>query len=505
MADSRGITAAHVVLGSTYLTIRNVLSTLVAVFGFALMARLISVEEMGAIAGLTLLTTLAPLFSDFGLTESMLKHVSEVKGRGESITETVASALLFRTVMCLIVASAFFLLAPTISEAVFKTSFYAYTIKLLSIDIIPLSINSLLNSILLGAGRMKAIAFYGITSIAVRWISITALLLAGAGLNGVIIGWIIGDLTPLPLLAAAVVKATGLRRQALKSVRQQIPTLLRFAAPLYLSAIVAFIYVWYDKAVVLAYLSLTDLGIYNTTYQAFSILVVIAMTLGSSLLPYYGMAYGKKDHAAISSGIRRASRYTMLTIFPLTLGLLAAANPIITLFAGKQYEEGWTVLATLSLFGLVYGLTPALSNILLIYGKTKTILFISLIPVAASLLMLPLVLVMGLTGLALMRGTGIVLSGLLTAYFVNRLVKIRFDWKAMIKSLASSTIMAITILILQLTLNNKNLLPLYTVVGAAIYFATLRILRTLDREDAQLIENVIGKKYSKYINKILNQ
>jgi hypothetical protein len=87
---------------------------------------------------------------------------------------------------------------------------------------------------------------------------------------------------------------------------------------------------------------------------------------------------------------------TMLIMFPLALGLAATAKPVITLFAGQQYEAGWPILATLALFGLVYGFSPAFSNILLIYGKTKTILLVNLRSVALSLTMLPTLQFLGL-------------------------------------------------------------------------------------------------------------
>jgi len=52
------------------------------------------------------------------------------------------------------------------------------------------------------------------------------------------------------------------------------------------------------------------------------------------------MAYGRNNHKAISEAIKRAGKYTMITMFPLALGLAATAKPIITLFAGQQYEAG---------------------------------------------------------------------------------------------------------------------------------------------------------------------
>jgi hypothetical protein len=61
-----------------------------------------------------------------------------------------------------------------------KKNVYAYTIRLLSIDAVLVSISPLLNSVLLGAGKLKKIAVYGTVSIIVRWHLIIALLLAKA-------------------------------------------------------------------------------------------------------------------------------------------------------------------------------------------------------------------------------------------------------------------------------------------------------------------------------------
>jgi len=158
MADLTELTAARIAKGSVYLTLQSILSTLIAVSGFAFMARMITPEEMGVIAGLTLLTSLAALISDFGLNTSIPKHVSELRGKGENISNIVVSATSFRTLVCLITASTLFVIAPNLSEILFKTNVYAYMIRLLSIDAALLSINPLFNSVLLGAGKLRAIA-----------------------------------------------------------------------------------------------------------------------------------------------------------------------------------------------------------------------------------------------------------------------------------------------------------------------------------------------------------
>jgi len=284
---------------------------------------------------------------------------------------------------------------------------------------------------------------------------------------------------------------------------KHFPSLLKFSWPIYLASAVSFLYTWYDRAVVLAFLPLSDLGIYRIAYKAFMVLTSIAISLGSALFPYYGMAYGRNDHNAIVRGIKRASRYTMLIMFPLILGLAATAKPVITLFAGPMYEQGWLILAILSLFGLVYGLSPAFINLLLIYGKTKIILLLSFVPVVSSLLLLPLLWILNLNGLAIIRGVSLALYFLLALYFTSKITRIEIEREVLVKSLASSVIMALIVVSLQNVIYRPILLPLYVTVGAITYIAAIRILKILNKEDVKLILQITGEKCSKYLIRIL--
>jgi PST family polysaccharide transporter len=503
VADTVELTAARIAKGSIYLTLKSILSTLIAVSGFAFMARIITQEEMGVIAGVTLLTSLVVLVSDFGLSSSIAKHVSELKGKGQDISSVVVSSIAFRIPICIVLASSLFIFASEISTILFKSTIYVSAIGLLSIDAILLSLIQLLDNVLLGAGRLKSIAVFSIASILIRWLSIIVLLLVNGGTSGIILGWIIGDLTLMMLLTFSVTRLVNFKKETLETFKKQIPQLLRFALPLYMALAVSFLHTWYDKALILAYLPLSDMGIYTTVYLAYTVLVTIATALGSALLPYYGMAYGRNDHKAISQGMKRASRYTALAIFPLTLGLLATSRPTLTLFAGPQYETGWTVLAVLSLFGLAHGISPALSNVLLIYGRTKTILLLSFIPVVSSLVLLPLVWVLGLFGLAVMRGTTLTLSLILTAYFINKTVRVEIDKRALTRALIASAIMAVAILTIQQITYSTSHLPIYILVGAILYIALIRALNILDHGDFQLLRQIVGKRAAKYVVKIL--
>ncbi|MBC7129697.1 oligosaccharide flippase family protein, partial [Candidatus Bathyarchaeota archaeon] len=299
MTEKAEFNAAKVAVGSIYLTLQNILSTLIGVLGYAYMARAITQEEMGVIAAATLLCSLVQTLIGFGLNSSIAKFVSEDIGKRTDPSKHVTSALILRLPLTIFAASQIAIFSKPLSIILFKTPAYSNILTLIAIDTIPLSIAPLLNNTLLGYGKLKNIAVYGVSSTTARWLFITLFLLNGQGLTGVIYGWIIGDTALMTMLTLATLTRINLKKETLSETAKLIPQMLKFSLPIYISTIISFLYTWYDKALILAFLPLEQLGIYNIAYTAFGVLQSIATSLGSALFPYYGTMYGRNNHKAI--------------------------------------------------------------------------------------------------------------------------------------------------------------------------------------------------------------
>lgn len=503
LTEATELSITSVTVGSLYLTLQNLLSIIVSVLGYAYMARIISPEEMGIVASITMLCSFIQTGVDLGMSSSIAKFVSEDIGKGLDYSKHVVSALILKFILTLAVTLQVIVFSPYLSEILFKTPNYSETLMFASFDAALISLSSLMNSILLGSGRLKRMAIYGISSTVIRWISVTVFLSNGYGLLGVVYGWLTGDSALFMMLASIILKHLKLSKDVLSESTRLLPSMLKFSTPIYLGSMVSFLYTWYDKALILVFLPIQQLGIYNVAYKAFSVFVAIATSIGSSFLPYYGRMYGKNNHRAISEGVRRASKYTMLMMFPLAFGLAILAKPVITLFAGVQYSDAWSILAILSIFGLVYGILPSFSSLLLVYGKTKTILLLDVASVLASLILLPILWRLNLLGLTIMRGSSIIISFIMTFYFTSKIVKIEIDGNFALRILTSSIIMAMAVVVSRQILQNDLLLPLHVMIGALIYLIVARTLKCIGREEAQLIKAIIGEKTAKIFMKIL--
>jgi O-antigen/teichoic acid export membrane protein len=158
-----------VAFGYFYLTARNILSTLIGVLGCPFLTKSVSQVDVNALAGLTLLATLLQTLSDLGLSSSLAKFVSELRGRGEGTASYLISAITFRGAIAYTLSLLLLLIIPErFSTLLFKTTTYSPAIRLLFLDLLLISLTPLLSSFLLGAGRLKAIAPCGVASTSAR-------------------------------------------------------------------------------------------------------------------------------------------------------------------------------------------------------------------------------------------------------------------------------------------------------------------------------------------------
>jgi O-antigen/teichoic acid export membrane protein len=120
----------------------------------------------------------------------------------------------------------------------------------------------------------------------------------------------------------------------------------------------------------------------------------------------------------------------------------------------------------------------------------------SLLPIPLSVVVaLVLVPVLGIVGASIARGLSMLLSLLLTWYFVRRKILVKLDSQAIMKSVAASGAMAFCMEALQLLYYSRFLLPLYLLVGASVYLLAMRALRGINRDDVDLIRQMVGSRF----------
>jgi len=490
--------ALQVARGSTYLIASNVANTAVSVGAFAIIARLISREEMGILAVLLLLVAAVQVLAGLGLGVTATKLVASFDAMEErdKMRRTSYSCLIINVLATTVLVVALYLSADRLAVFLLGSSSNANLLRLLTLEIAATSVNGPLVSVLAGLKRFREISLVSVTAFATRQILVVFFLELGLGLPGLVIGYGIGDsLNSLALF--------GYTRKFLGALTADFgfTHLLKFSAPLLIRDAASFAWTWFDRALLLPLVALSQLGAYNVAVTAFGILNSAPQAISGTLFPYYSHFYPDESKTAktedLENAVTKASRYVSLFTIPLCLGLAATALPATTLLAGNIYADAAYPLAILSVSLAAGCLVRALSEIFVVLGRAKTSAAVTITSVFLSVLVgVALVPSLGILGASVARGASLLIALGLSIPFLRRILKLGFDMRAYRSAWLASLLMTGSVLAFEQILYSKYLLPAYIAVGGAVFFSALRPLHAINQEDVQLVSDFLGVRFS---------
>jgi len=298
--------------------------------------------------------------------------------------------------------------------------------------------------------------------------------------------------------AVFIIHVLGLRKKSF-SLRM----LINFSWPLSIGNVINFAYSWFDRALLIAFVPLAALGVYNAAVTAFTVLSSISGSVNNALLPAYSSIYWRSGLASCRRATWLASRYASLAIVPISFGLLATAKIALTAFVGQAYVGGTDALVVLSFFFALTAFGSVLAPMLVALSETRMVMWITvasvLMAVASAYLLLPF---FGITGASIARGLVMVASLALTIVALRRMKAVSIDVTTLWKSLVAGGVMAGVLVLVQLVFYSSFLLPAYMVLGGIIYLTALRLLRAVQEHDIELIHKYLGARLS-FVSKIL--
>jgi O-antigen/teichoic acid export membrane protein len=216
------------------------------------------------------------------------------------------------------------------------------------------------------------------------------------------------------------------------------------------------------------------------------------------MLPVFSGVHGVKGPEVLGDSVRTASRYVAIVAMPLAFALFATARPALTLLVGGAYQNGVTPLAVLALGSIASIVALSLSPVLIVLNETTLAALASLLPiplsVAVALISIP---VLGIVGASVGRALSMLLSLVLTWYFVRRKITVKLDSQAILKSIVASGGMALVMEVLQLVYYSRFLLPVYLLVGMLAYLLALRALKVIGTADIDLIRRMLGPRFGR--------
>jgi O-antigen/teichoic acid export membrane protein len=460
-------------------------------FSFIILARLISTREMGILTVLSLVASLCQVVP-LAFQTAATRYVADSLSRNE---RDIAASVFYQVLRASFLIASFlglvvYLEATTLATRLLGDGNLAVFFELLAFDIVVYAgALPVLMGAMLGLQKFKETATIGVVSAAIRQSLIILIILGLNNFIGLVIAWIISDAASALIYATFVSRVFGFPKFDFP-----VRKLLDFSWPLFISNAASFASGWFDRALLLMFVPLTTLGIYNAALTAQGVLTSLVSAMQTALFPAYSTIQSSQS-VKVTDAVRLSSRYLSFIGVPLALGLAASAKPALTLLVGQAYVEGSVPLMILAgVFGcMVFG--QALSPMFPALAETRMALEIVIVSVAAGIgaafLLLP---TLGLFGACIARAFSMFVSTALVVVILGRRMVLRLDFWAIAQSLTAGTTMALAIIAMQILIYNKLLLPVYLVVGVITYLAMLRLLKAVRKEDIDLVRGYLGHR-----------
>lgn len=488
---------SRILKGSIYLSGVNLLITFINTISFAITTRILSQTEVGITVTFELISSVALSISGLGFTTALIKYISEFRGGKKDYKPLIWAGITPRVLIAIFMALLCFLVAPQISLVLLKSKNYFYLFRLVSFNIIFICLNETLRSIFWGLNELKKIMTIELINTIISQAVIIALLFSGWGLLGYLLGLIIRAILTTAVYLFFLFKDKQLKKYSFRTIGESIKLLFNFSLPVFATEVTNLIYNSFDKIIILAYLHLTDLAIYNVAFKIFRILHIIPMNIKTVLFPFYGEHYGAKNYKTISSTMEKVTRYQALLYTPLAIGIATVSRYAIILFVGKQYASGDLILAVLSIFSLCTIFNPNFTGLLYAFEKEQSVFLLNLLPITISLAITPIFLgslKLGVMGLALIRGTSYLIRVISFSLYLRKIISIKVGKEAILKSAISGFIMGLTVIIIETLLPGIYMFPVYIGVGGITYLLMLKLTRAINNEDKEVASEILGEK-----------
>jgi O-antigen/teichoic acid export membrane protein len=333
---------------------------------------------------------------------------------------------------------------------------------------------------------------------------VTAFLLLGWGVPGVLLGLVITPIVSIGLAAWQTWRATELLAVPDRT-HKEVPKLrhrfINYAAVSYLMQTSAW---FYDLPFVLfvltASLDMRDLAILSFAYKfAKDFLSYVWTPLSGVITPLLTRVKVDRSQAALEDAHASLTRILLLLLVPAAVGLAVLAPYIVAILYPK-YSASTTLIWIFVVFTFAESLLSIPHNVLMVYERYRAVIasrLVALLSIPAVLLVLPH---FGMSGVAVVVGIVRVLPRIITLIYGVRMIGLTIPLRFAARVGAATALFAAVLLgVLHFwpvqtigdsaTTKLFAMIPVFALIGLGVvlYFGTLRLLGGLDEAERRRI------------------
>ncbi len=395
MSDSLESVATESVRGSFFLIAGSLIATGILAVESIFVARFLGPDFYGQYALSIVLPQLLFLFTDFGISQGLIRYTASLRQRGRmgEAARIIRSGALFRFLAGFVLFSINYFSADFFAAILLNRPDIGIYIRIASFSVLFQVLFSIANSVYVGLDRAEYSAF--ITNIQATCKSIVsiALVLAGFGVIGAVVGHVVG--LAISGIAGAILVFLAIRRSVNEGsddrveFTENLRILISYGTPLYISILLVGFILPYQNLVLGILTSDADIGNFKAAVNFIQLITAVSIPITTALLPAFAkLDSSSKEH--VRNLFQFANKYTTILMVPFVVLVMIFSAEIVQIVYESRYGTAGAFLSVYCLVYLLVGIgslnLPSLFNGL---GKTKTTLMQNLITFAIVLFLTP--------------------------------------------------------------------------------------------------------------------
>lgn len=489
------------VKGGFHLLWGLVASTVISAVGTIIIAKLLGAGNYGLYSVALTAPNLISTFRDWGINTAMVKYAAQYNSEKDvaKIKSVFLSGLVFEVVLGASLSLVCFALAPFLASLLHRPTIIPL-IQILSLFILTTGLVNTASAAFTGLETMHLNSIMLIVQSLVKTALIVALVVLGfgtigactgyavgvliAGLTGVILMWMMYKALPQPL------------ESPLKMI-ETIKTMFKYGLPVSIGSILsAFLIQFYSIILAIYVTSNVMIGNYNLAVLFSVLITFFATPVTTMLFPAFSKLDPQKDNETLKNVFQYSVKYAALVVVPITVLVMALAQPGIGTIFGNEYSSAplFLVLTSVTYLYSAFG-SLSTSNLINGQGYTAYNMKLSILTVAIGFpLSFLLISRFGVVGLIVTSLIASLPSLFISLDFIKRHFGVSLDWVASGKILFSSAIAGVLtyLLVFELAFSNPVRLVIGIIAFLIIFVAATLFTGTLKRADLVNLKEIVN-------------
>lgn len=444
------------------------LSTILGLAALGMMTRYLGQDGYGGYTTIISFLQFFGILVDFGLTLTTVQMISEPNANINKITSNIFtlrffSALIFLGLAPLVVL--FFPYSTTLKIGVAITTF----------SFLFIALNQVLIGLFQKNLRMEKVAIAENIGRVVLLAGIATVIFLKAGLLAVLLAVILGSFANFLINFIFSLKYVRIRFVFDWPIWREI---YRRSWPIGLSIAFNLIYLKADVIILSLFQSQAAVGLYGASYRVLDVLTTLPMMFAGLVLPVLTASWAEKNLERFRRLIKKSFDFLMMIIVPIIFGTMLLGERLMSAVAGEDFSFSGTILKILILAAGAIFVGTLFGHVIVAIKKQKQMIWgyatVAVFSLAGYVIFIPLYSYWAAAWITVFSEMTI---ALLTFFVVWKNTRLIPSSKVLGKSVLASALMCAAIYFLI----NLNLL-LLVILGAAVYFAVLYLLRGYNKE-----------------------